>query len=67
MLSDTPDGTNINDKCGSTHPEELMRFVKDASLDMGLAFDGDADRMLAVDENGELVDGDKVIAIAQRK
>jgi len=67
MLSDTPDGTNINDKCGSTHPEELMRFVKDASLDLGLAFDGDADRMLAVDENGELVDGDKVIAICAKK
>lgn len=63
MLSDTPDGVNINDNCGSTHPEELMRFVKDAGLDLGLAFDGDADRMLAVDENGELVDGDKVIAI----
>ncbi len=67
MLSDTPDGTNINDKCGSTHPEELMHFVKDASLDLGLAFDGDADRMLAVDENGELVDGDKVIAICAKK
>lgn len=63
MLSDTPDGTNINDHCGSTHPEELQKFVKDAGLDLGLAFDGDADRMLAVDENGELVDGDKVIAI----
>ena len=63
MLSDTPDGVNINDNCGSTHPEELMSFVKDAGFDLGLAFDGDADRMLAVDENGELVDGDKVIAI----
>ena len=68
MLSDTPDGTNINNNCGSTHPEELMKFVRDAKLDLGLAFDGDADRMLAVDENGILVDGDKVIAIcAQRK
>ena len=67
MLSDTPDGTNINDHCGSTHPEELMSFVKDAGLDLGLAFDGDADRMLAVDENGELVDGDKVIAICSKK
>ncbi|MBQ9531950.1 MAG: phosphoglucosamine mutase [Eubacterium sp.] len=67
MLSDTPDGTNINDKCGSTHPEELMKFVKDAGLDLGLAFDGDADRMLAVDENGDLVDGDKVIAICANK
>lgn len=67
MLSDTPDGTNINQNCGSTHPEELMRFVKNASLDLGLAFDGDADRMLAVDENGELVDGDKIIAICAKK
>lgn len=67
MLSDTPDGVNINHNCGSTHPEELMRFVKDAGLDLGLAFDGDADRMLAVDENGELVDGDKVIAICAKR
>ncbi len=67
MLSDTPDGVNINDGCGSTHPEELMRFVKSAQLDLGLAFDGDADRMLAVDENGELVDGDKVIAICAKR
>ncbi len=67
MLSDTPDGVNINDNCGSTHPEELMRFVKDAGFDLGLAFDGDADRMLAVDENGELVDGDKVIAICSKR
>ncbi len=67
MLSDTPDGVNINDNCGSTHPEELMKFVKDAGLDLGLAFDGDADRMLAVDENGELVDGDKVIAICAKR
>lgn len=67
MLSDTPDGVNINDNCGSTHPEELMKFVKDAGLDLGLAFDGDADRMLAVDENGELVDGDQVIAICAKR
>lgn len=67
MLSDTHDGTNINKNCGSTHPEELMRFVKSASLDLGLAFDGDADRMLAVDENGELVDGDRIIAIIAKK
>ena len=67
MLSDTPDGVNINDNCGSTHPEELMKFVKSANLDLGLAFDGDADRMLAVDENGELVDGDKVIAICSKR
>ena len=63
MLNDIPDGTNINHNCGSTHPDELMHFVKNAGHDVGLAFDGDADRMLAVDEKGNLVDGDKVIAI----
>lgn len=63
MLSDTPNGVNINDNCGSTHPEDLMAFVKANNLDLGVAFDGDADRMLAVDQNGVLVDGDKVIAI----
>lgn len=67
MLSDTPDGENINLNCGSTHPEELMHFVKSAGIDLGLAFDGDADRMLAVDENGELIDGDKVIAICSKR
>lgn len=67
MLSDTPDGENINFKCGSTHPEELMQFVKGNDLDLGLAFDGDADRMLAVDENGELIDGDKIIAICAKR
>lgn len=63
MLSDTPNGVNINLNCGSTHMEELFEFVKANKLDLGVAFDGDADRMLAVDENGEIVDGDKVIAI----
>lgn len=67
MLSDTPDGENINLNCGSTHPEELMQFVKGNDLDLGLAFDGDADRMLAVDENGELIDGDKIIAICSKR
>lgn len=64
MLSAEPDGTNINDKCGSTHMENLMEYVKEHGCDAGLAFDGDADRCLAVDENGNLVDGDKLIAIA---
>ena len=58
MLSDTPNGVNINLNCGSTHMEELSEFVKANKLDLGVAFDGDADRMLAVDENGEIVDGD---------
>mgnify|MGYP001438010516 CR=1 FL=1 len=64
MLSADPDGTNINDNCGSTHMEHLMIYVKEHGCDAGLAFDGDADRCLAVDENGCLVDGDKLIAIA---
>lgn len=63
MLSAEPDGTNINRDCGSTHMENLMAFVKAHDCDLGLAFDGDADRCLAVDENGVLVDGDKIIAI----
>ncbi|MBQ2943471.1 MAG: phosphoglucosamine mutase [Ruminococcus sp.] len=63
MLFDHPDGININENCGSTHTETLMRFVRDNNLDAGLAFDGDADRCLAVDDHGELVDGDFIIAI----
>ncbi len=58
-----PDGTNINDGCGSTHMETLMETVKKEGADLGLAFDGDADRLLAVDENGEMVDGDQIMAI----
>ncbi len=63
MLFDNPDGVNINTNCGSTHMETLMAYVKEHKLDAGLAFDGDADRCLAVDNNGELVDGDFIIAI----
>lgn len=63
MLSAAPDGTNINRACGSTHMENLMAYVKEHDCDLGLAFDGDADRCLAVDENGALIDGDKIIAI----
>ncbi len=62
-ISSTPDGTNINDKCGSTYMDNLIDFVKKNNCDLGVAFDGDADRCLAVDENGELIDGDKLIAI----
>lgn len=61
-----PDGTNINDKCGSTCISGLQKAVKENGADIGLAFDGDADRCLAVDENGELVDGDKLIAICSK-
>lgn len=63
MLFDKPNGVNINDNCGSTHMENLMNYVKQHKLDCGMAFDGDADRCLAVDENGDLVDGDFIIAI----
>lgn len=61
VLSNSPDGTNINDDCGSTHMGRLQQLVKDNKLDIGFAFDGDADRCLAVDENGDLVDGDKIL------
>lgn len=63
VLNNTPNGTNINDNCGSTHMETLCEFVKKNNVDLGLAFDGDADRVLAVDENGEVVDGDKIMAV----
>ena len=58
-----PDGTNINANCGSTHMDELKARVVYEKADIGIAFDGDADRMLAVDEKGELVDGDQIMAI----
>ena len=63
VLFDAPDGTNINDGCGSTHPERLAETVSAAGLDVGLAFDGDADRLIAVDERGQLVDGDAIMGI----
>ena len=61
-----PDGVNINDGCGSTHLEALQNLVKANGCELGFAFDGDADRMLAVDENGNVVDGDKIIAICAK-
>lgn len=63
VLFASPDGSNINEACGSTHPERLARTVAEAGLDLGLAFDGDADRLIAADERGELVDGDAVMGI----
>lgn len=58
-----PDGTNINDGCGSTHIEKLQAFVKENNLDVGFAYDGDADRCLAVDDKGEVIDGDAILYI----
>lgn len=63
LLSCSPDGCNINDRCGSTHLESLTEFVKEKQCDLGIAFDGDADRCLCIDENGNVVDGDMLIAI----
>lgn len=63
VINNSPDGININADCGSTHIEGLMRYVTEVGADMGLAFDGDADRVLAVSEKGEYVDGDKIMAI----
>ncbi len=63
ILNDKPNGVNINDNCGSTHIDVLGKYVRENGFDLGVAFDGDADRCLAVDESGELVDGDKLIAI----
>lgn len=62
-IHNMPDGTNINANCGSTHMQELCARVVYEKADLGIAFDGDADRMLAVDENGKLVDGDQIMSI----
>ena len=58
-----PDGSNINDRCGATHPEPLADAVRDGAFELGLAFDGDGDRLIAVDHTGAIVDGDHIIAI----
>ncbi len=63
VINNEPDGTNINRECGSTHIEYLQKFVKDNNLDVGFAYDGDADRCIAVDENGEVVDGDNILYV----
>ena len=65
-INNKPDGFNINEECGSTHMEQLIEVVKQRGCDVGFAFDGDADRCLAVDEKGNVVDGDKLIAILSR-
>lgn len=65
-VHDTPDGTNINVDCGSTHPKSLQKAVCEAGADIGLAYDGDADRLIAVDERGRLVDGDHIMVMCAR-
>ncbi len=61
--ADEPDGSNINDGCGSTHPERLQELVTESEADVGFAFDGDADRVIATDERGNIVDGDRILGI----
>ncbi len=63
VIGDNPNGLNINDGCGSTHPERLCEMVVQEGAFMGMAYDGDADRLIAVDEKGRIIDGDKVICI----
>ena len=66
VINDNPDGTNINENCGSTHPEELMDYVVRKKCDLGFAFDGDADRCLAVDEKGNLINGDFILTLCAK-
>lgn len=63
VLHSNPDGTNINTHCGSTHPEDLQELMKSGKYDVGFAFDGDADRLIAVNEKGELFDGDHTLYV----
>jgi phosphoglucosamine mutase len=65
-IGDDPDGLNINDGCGSTHPGLLQARVTKEKADIGLAFDGDADRLIAVDEMGQIIDGDKILCICAK-
>lgn len=67
VVGDTPDGLNVNKGCGSTHIENLCRLVKENHLDLGFAFDGDCDRCIAVDGNGNVVDGDKMLYILGKR
>jgi phosphoglucosamine mutase len=66
IINDNPDGTNINENCGSTHPEELMEYVVKKGCDLGFAFDGDADRCLAIDEKGNLINGDFILMLCAK-
>lgn len=65
-MGTSPNGLNINDGVGSTHPEAMSAFLKEKNADIGLAFDGDGDRLIAVDENGEIVDGDQIMYICAK-
>ena len=67
VIGAEPDGLNVNEKCGSTHMENLCKLVKEQHLDVGFAFDGDADRCIAVDGNGEVVDGDKMLYLLGKR
>ena len=67
IINNTPDGININQNCGSTHLENLKNFVLDNKLDLGIAYDGDGDRCLAIDEKGNTIDGDMLLAIIAKK
>lgn len=67
VINNKPDGLNINVNCGSTHPEELADYVKEIGADIGLAFDGDADRLIAVDNKGAVLDGDHIMAICAKR
>lgn len=66
VINDNPDGTNINENCGSTHPEELMDYVIKKGCDLGFAFDGDADRCLAINEKGQLINGDFILMLCAK-
>ena len=66
IINNNPNGININDKCGSTHIEFLQKYVVENNLSMGFAYDGDGDRCLAVDEKGNIIDGDKIMAIISK-
>lgn len=66
VINCNPDGKNINNNCGSTHPESLKKLILNEGLDLGIAFDGDADRLLAMDSQGRIVDGDEIIFICSK-
>ena len=66
ILNNTPNGTNINEHCGSTHLDVIKKYVVENHCNLGIAYDGDGDRCLAVDENGNEIDGDKILAIMSK-